>query len=94
MLPDQYPLPGDLRWYIDDEQGFGRLLDIGLIRPRLDALYSWSAVELSIPEVISLLRDGVPAYAWHITDAEPWNPASRLVARTVRRVLPPRRFGA
>jgi hypothetical protein len=94
VLPDRYPLRGDLRRYIDEEHGFARLLDIGVIRPRLDALYSWSAVELSIPELTALLRDCVPAYAWDITDAEPWNPAPRLGARAARRVLPPRRFGA
>src|SRR5262245_44572958 len=35
VLPDRYPLPGDLRRYVDDEAGFGRLLDLGMIRPRI-----------------------------------------------------------
>jgi hypothetical protein len=94
VLSDRYPLPGDLQWYIDDEHGFGRLLDLGVIRPRLAALYRWSAAELSIPELDALVRDGVPAYAWDSTDAEPWNPPPGLVARAARRVLPPPRFGA
>jgi hypothetical protein len=93
VLPARYPLRGDLRRYVNDEQAFGRLLDIGMIRPRLDALYSWSAGELSLPELMALIRDGVPAYAWDTADAEPWNPAPTLVARAARQMLPPPRFG-
>ena len=67
---------------------FAGLLVIGVIRPRLDALYSWSAHELSIPELEALVRDGVPAYAWDITEAEPWNPPPTLLARAAQRLLP------
>jgi hypothetical protein len=94
VLPDRYPLRGDLERYVDLEDGFGHFLDLGVIQPRLDALYSWSAVELSIPELGLLLRDGVPAYAWDSTDTEPWDSAPRLTARAARRVLPPRKFAA
>jgi hypothetical protein len=93
VLPRRYPLVGDLQRYLDGELGFARLLDVGVIRPRFDALYAWSAVELSVPELTGLIRDGVPAYAWDVTDVEPWNPAPTLAARVVRRFLPPRRFG-
>jgi hypothetical protein len=92
VLPHRYPLQGDLQQYLDGERGAARLLDVGVIRPRFDALYAWSAVELSIPEIDTLLRDGVPAYAWDIADAEPWNPAPNLAARAARRVLPLRRL--
>jgi hypothetical protein len=92
VLPDRYPLQEDLQWYVDAEHGFGHLLDLGVIQPRLDALYSWSAVELSIAELGALIRDGVPAYAWDSTDTEPWNPVPRLTARVARRVLPSRNF--
>jgi hypothetical protein len=92
VLPDRYPLREDLQSYVGREHGFGRLLDLGVIRPRLDELYSWSAIELSIPELGALLCDGVPAYAWDSTDPEPWDSAPRLTARAARRVLPPRRL--
>jgi hypothetical protein len=92
VLPHRYPLQGDLQQYLDGERGAARVLDVGVIRPRFDALYAWSAVELSIPEIDTLLRDGVPAYAWDIADAEPWNPAPNLAARAARRVLPLRRL--
>jgi hypothetical protein len=45
VVPDRYPLRGDLQWYVDDEQGFGRLLDLGMIQPRLEALYSWYSTD-------------------------------------------------
>jgi hypothetical protein len=61
---------------------------LGLIQPRLGALYSWSAVELSIPELSTMVQDGVPAYSWDITDVEPWNPATGRLARAARSVLP------
>jgi hypothetical protein len=87
-MPDSYPLTRDLQWYVDREQGLGRLLDLGMIQPRLGELYSWSAVELSSPELCTLVSDGVPSYAWDATDEEPWNnPTSRL-ARAARSMLP------
>jgi hypothetical protein len=89
VLPDQYPLPGDLQQYVADEHGLGRLLDVAMIQPRVDALFAWSATELSLPALTTLLRDGVPAYAWDVTDTEPWNPTRGAVVRVARRVLPP-----
>lgn len=89
VLPDRYPLRGKLQRYIDDEQGVGRLLDLGVILPRLPALYAWSATELAIPELATLLDGCVPTYAWDPTDAAPWNPPPKRVVRTTRRLLPP-----
>jgi hypothetical protein len=88
VMPESYPLTGELQWYVDHEHGFGRLLDLGLIQPRLGALYSWSAAELSIPELSTLVRDGVPSYAWDVADVEPWNPAAGRWARAARSVFP------
>jgi hypothetical protein len=88
VMPDSYPLTRDLQWHVDHEHGFGRLLDLGLIQPRLGALYSWSAVELSIPELCTLVRDGVPTYAWDAADGGPWNPTTSRLARAARSVLP------
>ena len=89
VLPGSYPLRRDLWYYIADEHGVGRLLDLGMIQPRLDSLYAWSAAELSIPELGDLIRDGVPAYAWDIADAAPWDPPPTRLVRATRRVLPP-----
>ena len=87
-MPDSYPLTRDLQWYVDHEGGFGRLLDLGLIQPRFDALYAWSATELGIPELATLMKDGVPTYAWDSGDDQPWNPAAGRWARAVRSLLP------
>jgi hypothetical protein len=94
VLPDRYPLRRDLQDYVDGEQAIGRLLDVGVIQPRLGALYAWSARELCIPEVETLLRDGVPAYAWDPQDSGPWNPRAGVVVRAAQRVLAPGGAGA
>jgi hypothetical protein len=89
VLPDVYPLDGDLAAFIAAEHPLGRLLDLGVITPRLADLYGWSAAELGIPAVATLVRDGVPAYAWDPDDRDPWQPAPRRLVRIVRRALPP-----
>jgi hypothetical protein len=91
VLPDVYPLNRDLDDYISAEHGFGRLLDLGVITPRLIELYRWSADELQVPDVAELVCDGTPAYAWDPDDRVPWSPAPRRIVRIVRRVLPPPR---
>ncbi len=88
VMPDRYPLTRDLQWYIDNEHGFGRILDLGMIQPRLGVLYSWSAAELSIPELTTLIQGGVPTYSWDATDVAPWSPATSRFTRAVRSALP------
>ncbi len=43
VLPNRYPLGDDVAPFVAGENGFGRLLDYGIIQPRLRALYDWSA---------------------------------------------------
>src|SRR5438270_2359334 len=45
VLPDRYPLRDDLDVYLRGEHSLGRMLDYGVIGPRLQALYEWSASE-------------------------------------------------
>jgi hypothetical protein len=89
VLPLRYPLTGELDDYIADEHAVGRLLDLGVIVPRLTELYRWSAEELRIPEVADLVCDATPAYAWDHHDREPWAPPPRRLVRAVRQALPP-----
>ncbi|MET9327970.1 hypothetical protein [Tsukamurella sp. NPDC003166] len=89
VLPATYPLRGELRDYTDAEHGFGRLLDVGFVGPRLDALYDWSADELMIPELRSLISAGVPSYAWDPDDSLPWRPRVGIGAALARKVIPP-----
>jgi len=88
VLPDRYPLGDDLEPYIAAEHGFGRLLDVGVIRPRVTGLFAWSAEELGIPELRTLVSGDVPAYAWDPADDAAWNQAPTRLARAVRRLVP------
>ncbi len=89
VLPNLYPLEGALDDYIVDEHTVGRLLDVGVIAPRLTELYRWSTDELRIPEVADLICDATPAYAWDPRDRKPWAPRPTRLVRAVRRALPP-----
>jgi hypothetical protein len=89
ILPDRYPLEGELDDYIATEHPFGRLLDRGVIAPRLTELYRWSADELRIPGVTDLVDDTTPTYAWDPHDRDPWAPPPTRLVRAVRRAVPP-----
>ncbi len=73
--------------YVDDEHSFGHVLDIGLIRPRIEALFAWTADELGESRVPALLVDGVPAYSG-IDNAAVWNLSPHVPARLIRRLIP------
>jgi hypothetical protein len=88
VLPDRYPMEGELDAVISAEHVVGRLLDVGVIVPRLAALYEWSADALGIPGLAALQREGVPVYAWDPDDGDPWGPEPARAVRVVRRALP------
>ena len=91
VLPDRYPAGGEVDEYIDMERGVGRVLDYGVIGPRLQLLYEWAARTLDQPALLSLVRDGSPVYAWPFSERRVWRPARRSVAvRLLRRVTAPR----
>jgi hypothetical protein len=72
VVPNSYPLARDVEWYVADEQRLGRLLDYGVIVPRLQRLYEWSADELGEPRVLELVRDGNPIYTWPYEKQHVW----------------------
>jgi hypothetical protein len=88
VLPNRYPLTGDVNDYLRDEHSFGRILDYAVIGARLHSLYDWSASELGHPGLRALVEDGAPSYAWpsserHVWDAPPLSlPALALSAVT------------
>lgn len=88
VLPDHYPLDQELSTYITAEHTIGRMLDVGVIVPRLPELYTWSAEALSIPELADLVCDTTPAYAWDPHDREPWTRPPSALVRAVRRIVP------
>ena len=90
VLPDRYPLGDEVATYIAAERNIGQILDYGLIGPRLQDLYRWSAKELDQPALLDCIRDGSPTYAWSFADCEVWHPAHPApTVRTILRVLPP-----
>ena len=72
VIPDDYPLVREVEWYIADEQRLGRWLDYGVIAPRLQGLYAWSAEELDEHRLLELVRDGNPIYAWPFEERHVW----------------------
>jgi hypothetical protein len=88
VLPHHYPLGEEVAPFVAEENGFGRALDVGIIQPRLERLYEWSARELAIPELAGLLVDGIPAYAWDPTDRVDWLHSDGRLAGLARRRVP------
>ncbi len=88
IVPDRYPLKRDVHEYIAEENEFGRMLDYGMIQPRLQRLYEWSAEELREPGLLGLVRDGNPVYAWPFENRSVWEgvPPTRTV-RALRRIF-------
>lgn len=87
VLPHRYPLESDLETYLADEHGIGRLLDYGVIGPRLQHLYEWSAQELDQPGLGDLIQEGRPTYAWPADDRSVWALTSvPLLVRILRSV--------
>ncbi len=88
VLPDHYPLGDDLTPYLQAEHRLGHLLDVGVIQPRLESLYDWSARDLAIPGLTGLLAAETPCYVWPPEDAQPWRPTPSRSARLARALLP------
>jgi hypothetical protein len=91
VLPGRYPADGTTQAYIRMERGLGRLLDYGVIAPRLQLLYEWAARELQQPGLLGLVRDGSPTYAWPYEERWVWRaPRMRAAARLLGCVTSPR----
>jgi hypothetical protein len=88
VLPNEYPLHRRVESYLSAEQRFGRLVDYGVIVPRLQQLYAWSAHELAAPALLDLARDGALTYAWPFEDRGVWQSPKSLILQIVRRALP------
>ena len=89
VLPNEYPLRGGVRSYLSAEHGFGRLVDFGMIAPRLQQLYQWSAHELAAPGLLDCVRDGAMTYAWSFEDRDVWQPPKSFIIQMAQRAVPP-----
>src|SRR5262245_35423760 len=87
IVPDRYQLLREVHEYIAVENALGQMLDYGIIRPRLQRLYEWSAVELCEPRLLDLVRDGSPVYAWPFEHRDVWELARPpRIVRALRRI--------
>jgi len=84
VVPATYPLGDDVDAFVEAVHGFGHLLDVGVIQPRVSALYAWSAAELGIPRLRDLVDGDIPLYAWDRSDTEPWRPRASRFAQVAR----------
>jgi hypothetical protein len=91
VLPADYPARLDLDTTLKIEHKLGRMLDYGVIAPKLQELYDWSARELDIPDLRSLIRDGSPIYAWSYADRHVWRQALESLPVRLLRVATSRR---
>jgi hypothetical protein len=90
ILPARYPVVDDLRTYVEQENSLGRLLDYGVILPRLQPLYEWSAEELGQPALVELVRQGAPDYVSPIEAARFWQPVpAPVMVRVLGRLTRP-----
>ena len=84
---------GSVQSYLSAELRFGRVLDYGVIVPRLQQLYAWSAHELAAPGLLDFVRDGAMTYAWAFEDRSVWRPPKSFILQMTQRALPPERRG-
>ncbi|TCC63352.1 hypothetical protein E0H73_12965 [Kribbella pittospori] len=88
VLPDEYPLRESVQSYLKDELGLGRLLDFGVILPRLRQIYEWSAYELAAPALLDCIEAGALTYAWSLDDRSVWEAPESFILRLAHRLLP------
>ena len=84
VLPDRYPLTGfSIDQILALENRAGRLIDYGVILPKMQALYEFAARDLDEPRLVDLVRDGFPVYAWPYEDRDAWITTRARTARSV-----------
>ena len=88
ILPDRYPLVGfTLSEILALENYAGRLIDYGVMVPRIQALYAFAAADLDEPRLLGFVQDGLPAYAWTNDEDHPWTTSRSPRLRSVLRAL-------
>lgn len=84
ILPDRYPLTGlSIDRILALENYAGRLIDYGVILPKMQVLYEFVASDLDEPQLLDLVRNGFPVYAWPYQDRYAWTTTRARSARSV-----------
>ncbi len=91
ILPARYPASDGVRTYVEAENNLGRMLDYGVILPRIQMLYDWSAKELTLPALAELVAQECPCYAAPFGADTIWNLANpSLPVKLLRVATTPR----
>jgi hypothetical protein len=65
VLPNTYPLArASIETVLAAENYLGRIMDYGVIVPRIAQLYRYAADDLDEPRIVGLCTDEYPVYAW------------------------------
>jgi hypothetical protein len=73
VLPDAYPLArSDIETVLAEENYLARIMDYGIIAPRIAKLYRHAAEDLGEPRVLEFCRDEYPVYAWPYEQRHVW----------------------
>ena len=84
ILPNRYPITGaGINEILEAENYLGRVIDYGVMMPRIQGLYAFAAADLCEPRLLDLIRDGFPVYAWTYEDRYAWTTARARTARSV-----------
>jgi hypothetical protein len=88
VLPDVYPLAqSDIETVLADENYLVRIMDYGIIAPRIPQLYRAAADDLDEPRIVDLCTEEFPVYAWPYEERHVWrtdrSPVAMALARTV-----------
>ena len=94
VLPRSYPLTqASIETVLADENYFSRIMDYGVIVPRIGQLYQSSAEDLNEPRILELCTDEYPVYAWPYEHRHVWRTdRSPIAIGLIRAVVgrPPR----
>jgi hypothetical protein len=84
ILPVRYPLDGiSIKDILALENYAGRLIDYGVMMPRVQALYAFAAADLGEPRLLGFVQDGLPAYAWTNDEDHPWTTTRSRALRSI-----------
>ncbi|SDH79525.1 hypothetical protein SAMN05192558_10587 [Actinokineospora alba] len=91
VFPQHYPVVGgSLARLLAEEGSLPRLLDFGVILPRLEQLYGFAAKSLDEPRITELITDGIPSYGQAPVEPSAWTVnRPSLTMRLVRQATKP-----
>lgn len=91
-FPQHYPLTGlTVDALVASEGRLPRILDYGLIAPKMTELYEFATAVLEHPRLADLIRDGSPSYARPAADPTIWAASTRALDRLTASATRPRR---